>query len=95
MMTTFERPQPPVAGDAAERYVRDLVRRHAALRYPGLADVVEGEPLCRLDGYGDGLTTVSVRESQLPEPFLRGVLGFRLAQFLQAGLMDPNLVYQQ
>lgn len=95
MMTTFENSRPTEARGAAERYVRNLIRMHAELRHPGLADAVQGEPLCRLDGYGDGLTTVSVRESQLPEPFLRGVLGFRLAQFLQAGLMDPALVYQQ
>ena len=94
-MTTSENFHPPAAGGAAERYVRELGRTHAARRYPGLAGAVQGEPLCRLDGYGDGLTTVSFRESQLPGPFFRGVLGFRLTQFLQLGLMDPDLVYQQ
>lgn len=76
-------------------YAENLVRRHAALRYPGLADAVDGEPLVRLEGYGDGLTTVSVRESQLPQAYLGGVLGFRLAQFLRTGLMDPELVYRR
>jgi hypothetical protein len=78
-----------------ERYAEELVRLHGSLTYPGLADAIDGEPLCRLDRYGDRLTTVSFRESQLPERYLRGVLGFRLAQFLQTGLIDPELVYRR
>jgi hypothetical protein len=78
---------------SVQRHVEELIRGHAALRFPDLADAVDGEPLVRLEGYGDGLRTVSVRESQLPEVYLRAVLGFRLAQFLQTGLMDPELVY--
>jgi hypothetical protein len=38
---------------------------------------------------------VCVRQSQLPERYLRGVLGFRLAQFLQTGLMDLELAYRR
>lgn len=95
MMTASDNSRRPEAGGAAERYAQELIRMHAGSRYPGLVDAVRGEPLCKLQGYGDRLTTVSVRESQLPEPFLHGVFGFRLAQFLQAGLMDPALVYQQ
>jgi hypothetical protein len=82
-------------GMPKQYYVEELVRRHAALRYPGFAEAIDGEPLVRLEGYGDGLTTVSVRESQLPWKYLRGVLGFRLAQFLQTGLMDPELAYRR
>lgn len=95
MTTTCEETGTLASCGAAERYVRELVRMHAALRYPSLCDAIDGEPLCRLEGYGDGLTTVSVRESQLPEPYLCAVLGFRLAQFLQTGLMDPDLVYRR
>ena len=94
-MTTGEEARTPASGDAAERYARELARMQTALRYPFLGDAIDGEPLCRLEGYGDGLTTVSVRESQLPAPYLRAVLGFRLVQFLQAGLMDPDLIYRR
>jgi hypothetical protein len=93
--TTSELDQRLAAPGPAEGYARNLMRWHSGLLYPGLVDAVGPDALCRLGGYGDGLTTVSVRESALPEPFLRGVLGFRLAQFLQAGLMDPDLVYQR
>jgi hypothetical protein len=85
----------PAARPEALRYAAKLVRLHQAQTYPGLADAVQGEPLCRLDGYGDGLTTVSFHQSQLPEDLLRGVLGFRLAQFLQTGLIDPELVHRR
>jgi hypothetical protein len=79
----------------AERFVADLDRIHHSLTYKGLPDAVSGEPLCRLEGFGDGLTTVSVRESQLPERYLRGVMGFRLVQFLRIGWMDPELVQRR
>ena len=79
----------------SERYVEELIAAHAARSYPGLLDALDGEPLCRLDGFGDGLTTVSFHQRQLPERYLRGVLGFRLAQFLRTGLIDPELVYRR
>jgi hypothetical protein len=95
MTTTSERRQSAAASPAAARYTRQLLDRQASARYPDLADAVRGHPLCRLDGYGDGLTTVAFRQRQLPDHHLRGVLGFRLVQFLQAGLMDPELVHRR
>jgi hypothetical protein len=80
---------------AAGRYVADIVRLHDRLSWKGLPEAVVGEPLMRLDGYGDGLTTLTVREGQLPERYLKGVLGFRLSQSLQLGWMDPALVRQR
>jgi hypothetical protein len=78
----------------SDRYVADIVRLHDRLSWRGLPAAVQGEPLMRLDGYGDGLTTLTVREGQLPERYLKGVLGFRLSQFLQLGWMDPGVVRQ-
>lgn len=96
-MTTFEETRapkgPPDPSAAAKRFAQELVRLHGTLTYRGLLDALRGEPLCRLDRYDDGLTTVSFRQRQLPERYLRGMLGFRLAQFLQVGLIDPELVY--
>jgi hypothetical protein len=80
---------------ATARYVSDLARLHSTLRYGGLLDAIEGPPLCRIEGLGDGLTTVCVWEHQLPERYLQAVLGFRLSQFLQTGLMDRELVRRQ
>lgn len=91
----LEYPAPATVSRAASRYLSELAHAQAAFRYPRLADDVAGEPLCRLGGYGDGLTTVSARDSQLPWRALRGVLAFRLSQFLQAGLMDPELAYRK
>jgi hypothetical protein len=101
-MTTTSRPPaapavaaPPEPSPAARRYVDGIVRLHAQLNWKGLPDAVDGDPLLVFDSYGDGLLTLSVRQSQLPERYLRGVLGFRMAQFLQLGLMDPELVRQR
>jgi len=80
---------------AARRFAEEIVRLHDKLNYRRLPDCIEGEPLYRVDGRGDGLITLSVRQSQLPESYLRGVLGFRLAQFLQLGWMDPELAYRR
>lgn len=85
----------PEPSAAARRFVDELVKMHGSLTYRGLPDAVTGEPLCRLEGYGDGLVTLSVRQSQLPDRYLRGVLGFRLAQFLLTGLMDVELAYRR
>jgi hypothetical protein len=97
--TTSDRPVEAQADaavdDAATRFAEGLGRLHGSLTYAGLADAIEGEPLCRLDGLGDGLTTVTFLQSQLPERYLRGILGFRLAQFLQTGLIDPELVHRR
>lgn len=90
--TTGAPSHPPVRhSPAGQRFGREIVRLHEHLNFRGLPDAVVGEPLFRLDSGSDGLVTVSVYEHQLPGRYLRAVLGFRLAQFLQLGWMDPDL----
>lgn len=96
-MTTTISEGPRGAGpapSAAKRFAQELVRLHGTLTYRGLIDALQGELLCHFDNYADGLTTATFRQRQLPERYLRGVLGFRLAQFLQVGLIDPELIYR-
>lgn len=90
-MTTISEVAPATP---ARRFAEALARLHDSVTFPGLVDAIDGEPLCRIDGFADGLTTVSFRQRQLPEAYLRGILGFRLAQFLPTGLIDPELVYR-
>jgi hypothetical protein len=80
---------------AATHFAEEIVRMQGGLRYPGLREALKGEPLCCLERYGDGLMTLSFRQQQMPTRYLRAVFGFRLAQFLQAGLIDPEIVYRQ
>ncbi|WP_239311085.1 hypothetical protein, partial [Frankia sp. Cj3] len=70
------------------------MRLHERLSYSRLLDAVVGAPLYHRDD-GDGLVTVVVRESQLPERYVRGIMGFRLAQFLRMGWMDPGVAYRR
>ncbi|MDH6124049.1 hypothetical protein [Kitasatospora sp. GP82] len=75
----------------AGRYTASILRLHERLHYPGLLEAVRGEPLHHHD-HGDGLVTLAVRDSQLPLRYLRGILGFRLAQYLRLGWICPSLV---
>lgn len=74
-----------------DRFAADIIRLHDTLAFPSLPDAVIGEPLFRFDSESDGLTSLSVRQSQLPDRYLRAVMGFRLAKFLQIGMMDADL----
>lgn len=80
---------------AGRRFGEEIVRLHSRLTFGGLPHAIEGRPIVRLDGYGDGLTTIVVRERQLPSRYLRAVMGFRLAQFLHLGWMDPDIAYRR
>ncbi len=80
------------SGDTAAAYVEALVRLHGERHYPGLPAAIDGDPLVRLDGLGDGLTTVAVAQTQLSPSWLAAVLGFRLAQFSTTDLVDVELV---
>jgi hypothetical protein len=91
-------PASPPAGvrsSAGRRFGEEIVRLHTRMTFRGLPDAIDGDPIVRLDGFGDGLTTIAVRESQLPARYLRGVMGFRLAQFLHMGWMDPEIAYRR
>lgn len=91
----------PVAGahgsisSAGRRFGEEIVRLHGKLTFRRLLEELDGPPIVRLPDYGDGLTTIVVRESQLPSRYLRGVMGFRLAQFLHMGWMDPDIAYRR
>jgi hypothetical protein len=81
-------PAPTAAG---VRYAQSIAQLHRGLRWHGLLDAIDGAPVTRLDGLGDGLTTIAVTTNQLPERYQRALFGFRLAEFLQTGLMDVDL----
>lgn len=85
----------PEPSPEALRFVDELVREQGSATYEGLPDAIDGGPLVRLEGYGDGLVTVCARQSQFREEDLQGILAFRLAQFLQTGLMDVELAYRR
>jgi len=94
-MTTTSEQLTAAQATPAHRYSADIVRLHDRLSWRGLPDAIVGDPLIRLEGYRDGLTTLSVREGQLPERYLKGILGFRLSQFVQLGWMDRRLVHER
>lgn len=75
------------------QFADEIIELHKRLRYPGLPDSV-GRPIFRFEG-NDGLITISARQSQLSDRYLRAVMGFRLAKFLEIGFMDKEIVRQR
>lgn len=77
-----------------QRYTADILQINSRLNFRGLTDAIDGDPHYFSGDLGDGLITLSVRDSQLPVRYLRGIHGFRLAQYLRAGLMSQETAYQ-
>jgi hypothetical protein len=81
------------SGDAAVRYVADVVSLHRRLAYRGLAHRVPARDLLHRVERGDGLLTVAVSTRALPHRYLIGLQGFRLAQYLRLGWVCEDVVY--
>jgi hypothetical protein len=78
----------------ADLFAEDICRLHDRLEFRGLPDAITGEPLHCYDT-GDGLLTFAVRDGQIPERYLRGILGFRFAQYIRLGWISRELVYRR
>lgn len=74
-----------------DRYAAQVLRVHRELSFTGLLDAIDGPPAYLEHGPHE-LVTVTVRGDQLPERYLWGLFGFRLAQYLQRGWVDRELL---
>jgi hypothetical protein len=83
----------PSASAESRWYATEIIRMHDRLTFGGLPEAVDGDPLFLLRNECDGITTLCVHDSQLPDRYRRALLGFRLAKFLQIGFMDPEIVH--
>ena len=76
-----------------ERYAQRLVEDAARVRVPELLTTPHAEALYQvLDRNGVGV--VALRTSNLSEAHLTRLMSFRLAQYMLAGLVDPEVVYR-
>lgn len=82
------------AAGRARRYARDIVRLHERLSYRRLPMEMEGDPLSLVEDPGAALVTVTGRDSQFPSRYLRGLLGFRLAQYLRLNWISADAVHR-
>jgi hypothetical protein len=82
------------AGPRALRYVADIVELHERLSYRRLPDEIVGEPLHLVVDPRHELVTVTARDSQFPVRYLRGILGFRLAQYLRLSWISAERVHR-
>ena len=72
-------------------YVRRLLDLQDCLRLSELPAVLGSKSICRLEGLGDGLTTLAFHSDDVDQDIIDTIMNFRLAQFLQAGLMSASL----
>ncbi|MEU0301385.1 hypothetical protein ABZ252_18230 [Streptomyces sp. NPDC006175] len=82
------------AGSRALRYVADIIELHERLSYRQLPAEISGTPLYHAEDVHSGLITLTARDSQIPARYLRGILGFRLAQYLRLSWISADLVYR-
>ncbi|WP_405897206.1 hypothetical protein OG242_06330 [Streptomyces sp. NBC_00727] len=81
-------------GSRALRYVADIIELHERLGYRQLPAEITGTPLHHAQDAESGLITLTARDSQFPARYLRGILGFRLAQYLRLSWISADLVYR-
>ncbi|MGP4001355.1 hypothetical protein [Streptomyces sp. 8N706] len=75
----------------ADRYAEELLRAGIDLRLPDLEASLAGDPVFR-EASPEGLLTLTVRGSQIPELFLERIYQFRLVQYLQRGWVNASAV---
>lgn len=72
-------------------YVRRLLDLQDCLRLKDLPAALGSTAMTRLEDLGDGLTTVAFHSDDVSQDVLDTVMNFRLAQFLETGLMSASL----
>jgi hypothetical protein len=81
-------------GSRARRYAADIIGLHERLSFRGLPAEIADAPLYFAEDQHSGLVTITARDSQVPSRYLRGILGFRLAQYLRLGWISVDSVYR-
>lgn len=88
-------PEPAATRDPrARRYARDIIRLHDRLGYRRLPLELRGDPLSLVEDPDGALVTVTGRDSQFPSRYLKGMLGFRLAQYLRLNWISADAVHR-
>ncbi len=77
------------------RFVADVMGVHDRMSLRGLADAVEPEHLLHLSRHADGLVVLAARHQGIPQRYLLGIHGFRLAQYLRLRFADEGLAYRR
>lgn len=75
------------------RYAEELADLHGRLSFRRLPEQLDGEPLWLRRRDASPLTTVAALEQQIPNRYLLGIYGFRLAQYLRLDWVCADTVY--
>jgi hypothetical protein len=94
-MALRETPTARAASDRVTRYAEHIIEMHSRLTYRRLPLEISGLPAYVSDELGDGLLTLTCSDSQIPPRYMKGILGFRLSEYLRRGMMSRDIVYEQ
>jgi hypothetical protein len=78
-----------------DRYVTDVVTMHSRLSLRGLADQVDPDSVLWRSRGPDGVLTLAVRHAGIPQRYLLGIYGFRLAQYLRLRYASAQVAFDQ
>ncbi|MEU9453429.1 hypothetical protein [Streptomyces sp. NPDC048277] len=78
----------------ARRYAQDIIGLHDRLSYRRLPMELRGAPLSLVEDPHGALVTVTGHDSQFPSRYLKGMLGFRLAQYLRLNWISADAVHR-
>lgn len=91
-------PEPAVPAGRSrlqERFVGDVMALHERMDLRGLADSIRPEDLLYLARRPDGLVVLAARHGGIPQRYLLGIYGFRLAQYLRLRFASEDLAFQR
>jgi hypothetical protein len=75
--------------------VQDILRLHGGLAFHTLVDDVDDDLALHKADHGHGLVTLAAPTRALDDRRLLGISGFRLAEYLRAGLASERVVYER
>ncbi|MFJ1702307.1 hypothetical protein [Kitasatospora sp. NPDC088346] len=81
--------------DRQNRFVSDVMALHDRMNLRGLAASISPDDLLYLARRPDGLVVLAARHRGIPERYLIGIYGFRLAQYLRLRFADESLAFRR
>lgn len=89
-------PAPAPSSSIQQRYIKDILQLQRRLSFSRLDAELQKNGGCiyRAD-HGHGVVTLVANSRSVPDRYLRGIAGFRLSEYLQAGFASEEIVFNR